>query len=266
MLNLSLAGRVTLITGASAGIGKSCAELFASAGSSLILVARRKYQLEDIAANLQSKYPVDVYCLASDLSLLRNTDDVATASLAQLGRVDIVVHSAGGSRPVGWEASEEAWEEAFAVNFHAVRRLVRQFVPGMIDRGFGRIISISGSSEPKSMPMYLREAEGVETSVNAANAAKAALHAWQKGMSRELGAFGITFNAVAPGRIWSEQLSRIYATQEIADAYARKMVPVGRFGQPMDVAAVALFLASDVSSYITGQIVHVDGGMRNFAF
>ena len=116
-----------------------------------------------------------------------------------------------------------------------------------------RIINITGTSEPRGL--------------NAAYSAKAAVYAWAKGLSREIGQHGITINSLAPGRIISEQIvNRINPGDANRDQFARDNIPLGYFGEPQDMANAVAFLASSKARYITGEILHIDGGMRRFAF
>lgn len=168
------------------------------------------------------------------------------------GGLDILVNNAGSSRPVHWDASEEQWQEGMTLNFDAVRRLTGQFIGPMREQGWGRIINITGANEPSG--------------VNIASVAKAALHNWAKGLSRELALDGITVNCVPPGRINSEQiLTRLHPTPESRQAFIDANIPIGAFGEPEDVAYLIAFLASPLARYITGEIIHVDGGMHRFA-
>jgi 3-oxoacyl-[acyl-carrier protein] reductase len=133
-----------------------------------------------------------------------------------------------------------------------VRRLTNQFIPTMRGQRWGRIINITGANEPPG--------------INIASVAKAALHNWAKGLSRELAADGITVNCLPPGRINSEQiLERLHPTEENRQAFIAANIPIGFFGEPEDMAHLIAFLASPLARYITGEVIHVDGGMHRFA-
>ena len=177
---------------------------------------------------------------------------LAREATAALGRVDILVNSAGGSKPpLPIDAPEQDWEDAMTLNFTRIRQLTHALLPGMIERKWGRVINISGKSEPERMI--------------AAHPAKAAIHAWSKGLSREIGKHGITINCIPPGRIMSEQIRRKYSPEFRAKQSAEE-IPVGRYGEPEELAALAVFLASPVARYITGAVLPVDGGLRRYAF
>jgi 3-oxoacyl-[acyl-carrier protein] reductase len=137
------------------------------------------------------------------------------------------------------------------LNFTRVRQITHALLPTMIELGWGRIINITGKSEPEGL--------------NAAFAAKAAVHAWAKGLSREIGQYGITINCIPPGRIMSEQIERNYPPEYRA-VHAAQEIPVGRYGEPEELACLAVFLASPLARYITGAVFPVDGGLRRYSF
>jgi 3-oxoacyl-[acyl-carrier protein] reductase len=176
---------------------------------------------------------------------------IAAAALAGLGAVDILINNAGGSRPFKMDAGEIQWEEALTLNFTRQRQLAHRLLDGMIARQWGRIVNITGKSEPDG--------------INGAFAAKAAVHAWAKGLSREVGRHGITVNSIPPGRIHSEQILRNYAP-EYRQWQAEHEIPMGRYGEPEDIAALVCFLCSPLAQYITGTVIPVDGGLRRYQF
>ena len=250
-MDLQLKGRTALVTGASTGIGRGIAAALAAEGVRLAVVARRHALLDELAAALHAAGGAPVTALVQDIMAADAAARIAAAATAALGRIEILVNCAGGSRPLPIDAAEERWEEAMTLNFTRLRQLTQAVLPGMIERGWGRIINITGKSEPDR--------------INAAFAAKAAVHSWAKGLSREVGCFGITVNALAPGRIISEQILRNYPEEE-RRRFAAAEIPAGEYGQPEDVAALAAFLASPLARYITGTVIPVDGGLRRYQF
>jgi 3-oxoacyl-[acyl-carrier protein] reductase len=186
-----------------------------------------------------------------DFMLPEAPQRIAEAALAGLGGVDILVNNAGGSRAFKLDASETQWEEALTLNFTRQRQLAHALLGQMMARKWGRIINITGKSEPEG--------------INGAFAAKAAMHAWAKGLSREVGKHGITVNSIPPGRIMSEQIERNY-TPEYRQWQSEHEIPVGEYGKPEDIANLVCFLASPRARYITGAVIPVDGGLRRYQF
>lgn len=251
-MELGLAGRSAIVTGASAGIGRSIAVRLAAEGVRVVAVARRAELLEDLAREVILAGG-ELYPLACDITEPKSAEVISCAAQQDIGRVDILVNNAGGSRPTEWDAGDDEWLEAMELNFHAHRRLTQCVLPEMRAAGWGRIVSVTGSHEPRG--------------VNAAAPAKAALHMWAKGLSRLVAADGVTVNCVPPGRIHSEQMDgRLLPTPELQAEFATVNIPAGRLGDPVELADVVVFLASDRARYVTGVVIDVDGGMRMSAF
>lgn len=250
-MDLQLEGKTAIVTGASAGIGRAIAKALAEEGVRLAVVARRKPFLEALADEIAAGGAPRPHVVQQDVLAEGSAEAIARASLAALGRVEILVNCAGGSRPLPVDAPEEAWREAMTLNFTRVRQLTHRVLPDMIRGRWGRIINVTGKSEPEGL--------------NAAFAAKAAVHAWAKGLSREVGKYGITVNCIPPGRIMSEQIERNYPP-EYREEHAAREIPVGRYGEPEELACLAVFLASPIARYITGAVLPVDGGLRRYSF
>ncbi len=250
-MDLQLEGRGALVTGASTGIGRAIARGLAEEGVRLAVVARRKELLETLAAEIvQAKRPRPAL-IVQDILAQDAASRIREQALAALGQVDILINCAGGSRPLPVEAAEGLWEEALTLNFTRVRQLTHAILPGMKERKWGRIVNITGKSEPDR--------------INAAFVAKAGVHSWAKGLSREVGRLGITVNSIAPGRIMSEQIRRNYPPEE-RKRFAEQEIPVGAYGEPEDLAVLAVFLCSPLARYITGTVIPVDGGLRRYQF
>jgi 3-oxoacyl-[acyl-carrier protein] reductase len=251
-MDLQLSGKTALVTGASMGIGRAIAKGLAAEGVRLCVVARRRSLLEELSREIAAAGGPSPAILEADVMPEGAAEGIAAEARRHLGHVDILVNSAGGSQPaLPVDAPESKWLEAMTLNFVRVRQLTHATLPGMIERRWGRIINISGKSEPERLI--------------AATPAKAAVHAWSKGLSREIGKHGITVNCIQPGRIMSEQIRRKYPPEFRAKQSAEE-IPVGRYGEPEELASLAVFLASPVARYITGTVMPVDGGLRRYAF
>lgn len=251
-MDLKLAGKVALVTGASAGIGRTIARMLAEEGCRMAILARRRPLLESLAAAMPQG--ADPLVLVEDITDPAACLRIRDAVLGRFGRCDILVNNAGGSRPQppGELGEEAVWQEAMDLNFHAARRVTHALIPAMQAAGYGRVINLTGQDEPWN--------------VNPANAPNGATHIWAKALSRQVGRHGITVNSIPPGRIRSEQIDlRVMPTEADRRAWAEREVPAGYIGEPEDLAVLALFLASPLARYITGQVIHVDGGTRRFS-
>ncbi len=248
-MELELANRIALVTGASAGIGRQIAKQLAAEGARLIIVARREHLLASLADEVVKAGGLNPVVIAADLYDRDTPDRIGRLLSETASSVDILVNDAGGSRRMDISGTDDEWDESFALNFTAVRKMTQMALPSMMERRWGRILNITGSTEPAG--------------VNAAGAAKSAVHSWAKGLSRSIGAHAITINCITPGRIHSEQIDqRLYPTAAAQEAFARQNIPMGYFGDPSDVANLAVFLCSARARYITGQRICVDGGMH----
>ena len=246
-MDLELKGKTALVTGASMGIGRGIAKALAAEGVRLAVVARRRNLLEELEKELGTKLVI----IEQDFMQEGAPEKIAKAALAGLGSVQILINNAGGSRRFNLDSTEEQWHEAITLNFTRQRQLTHYLLKQMMAGKWGRIINITGKSEPEG--------------INGAFAAKAAMHAWAKGLSREVGKFGITVNSIPPGRIDSEQIRRNYSP-EFRKRESEHDIPVGEYGQPEDLANLAVFLASPRARYITGTVIPVDGGLRRYQF
>src|ERR1700736_6065381 len=250
-MDLQLVGKTALVTGASMGIGRAIARGLAGEGVQVAAVARRTHLLDELASEIERGQGPRPLLITQDIMTADAASRLRDAALSGLGHVDILVNCAGGSRPLPLDAPEERWEEAITLNFTRQRQITHALLPQMIERRWGRIINITGKSEPDRL--------------NVAFSAKAAVHAWAKGLSRDVGRYGITVNSIPPARIMSEQIPRNYP-EEYRERFAEEEIPVGFWGEPEDLAALAIFLASPVARYITGTVIPVDGGLRRYQF
>lgn len=250
-MDLKLSDKTCLVTGASTGIGRATALLLAAEGAALVVTARTTEALAELAADIRAAGGRQPLLLAADFALPDAAHRLAEQVLSSVGHVDVLVNNAGGSRPLDRPDDDAAWDEAMLLNFLSARRLGERLLPTMVQRQWGRVINVSGAVVAKS--------------ANAASPAKAALESWSKATAARHAASGVTVNCVAPGRINTAQiLNRLHPTEASRRDFIERNIPMGRFGEPHEAAALIAFLASESASYITGVTIPVDGGALRF--
>lgn len=249
-MEMSLAGRTALVTGATAGIGRSTAVEFARAGARVVAVARRRALLDETVQMAGGDGHV---AIEQDLE----APDGAQRLLEQLTGlppIDIFVHCAGKSTGAPLGTEQAVWDAAFNLMFNNPRDLAEALFGKMAERGYGRAVFFGGTLEPGGVP-------------NAAGCAKAALRLWTKAAANAVAKDGITVNSINPGRINTEQiLQHLHPDPVARDAFAKSNIPAGYFGDPEDVSNLLVFLCSPLARYITGAMIPVDGGMHKWAF
>ncbi len=248
-MDLQLQGKTALVTGASMGIGRAIAKMLAAEGVRCAVVARRRALLDQLAAEIgQAGHPAPAV-IEADVLPEASPRKIAAEALSALGRIDILVNSAGGSRSLPIDAPEERWTEALTLNFTRLRQLTHAVLPGMMQSQWGRIVNITGKSEPEGL--------------NAAFPSKAAVHAWSKGLSREIGRHGITINCIPPGRIMSEQIRRNYP-EDYRREHAQKEIPWAATASPRACRAGGVPRLAPGGLHHRGRDA-VDGGLRRYA-
>jgi len=247
--NMELAGKVALITGASSGIGRATALYLAEAGADVVINYRKsKEASEEVAAEIEGIGRKAV-AIQADVTKRKEVEEMVDVSLKTFGKLDILVNNAGGSvkKPVV-EMEETEWDEIINFNLKGPFLCTRAVLLSMIQQRFGRIVNVS--SNYGVTPAYERAHYA---------AAKAGLIAFTKSLAVEVAPYNINVNVVAPGPTDTPRWRRIQTEEQIL-ARARE-IPLGRVGQPEDAAKGILFLVSESSSYITGQTLHVNGGL-----
>jgi dehydrogenase/reductase SDR family member 4 len=241
--------KVAIVTGASRGIGKSIAETFAREGAAVVICGRKQDTLEAVAAEFQS-LPGKIVARATHVGRLEDLTRLVDETNQQFGRIDIVVNNAGTNIAQGpaVEMDDTQFDKMVEVNLKSAFRLTRLVAPGMAERGWGSIINIASIAGLR--PQY----HGMLYSMT-----KAALIMMTQSFAVELGSKGVRVNAIAPGLIQTH-LSEYYWKDEDRWSQMQKSQPIKHLGQPNEIASIALLLASDASSYLTGQTIVVDGG------
>lgn len=243
-----LEGKVAIITGASRGIGRQIAVLFAKEGAQTVLTARSAPVLDALAAEIRASGGLDPFCFALDVKDATKVEELADKTLDNYKRIDILVNNAGVTRDgLLVRMSDADWDDVLDTNLKGAFLFIRAVAKAMMRQRSGRIINMASVI-------------GLIGNAGQANyaASKAGLIALTKSVAKELGSRNVLVNAIAPGFIETEMTNAL--SDDVKQAIL-KTIPVGAFGKPDDVARAALYLASDESNFITGQVITVDGGM-----
>lgn len=257
-MDLGISGRTAFVGGSSSGLGRAAAEALAAEGCRLILCARRAEVLEEVAAGLRERHAIEVVTAAGDLSDGASIGELIELATSEAGPIDILVTNVGGP-PSGLfdDLDQEAWSSAIALLLESVLHLCRAVLPGMRQRGWGRIVNITSVAVKQPV-------DGLILS----NSIRAAVTGLARTLANEVSADGVTVNNVMPGYTRTERLN------ELAEAVAARSggspadvfaswegeTPAGRLGEPAELASVIAFLASERASYVTGTSIAVDGG------
>jgi 3-oxoacyl-[acyl-carrier protein] reductase len=257
-MDLGLKGRVAVVAGSSQGLGRAIADALAAEGVHLVINSRSSEKLTNVAEEIVEATGAMVEAVALDLT----PEDAGATLIAEaeeaFGHVDILVTNTGGP-PAGMfeDHSPEVWREAIAQNFESVVNLVRAALPGMKERGWGRIVNVTSISVKQPV-------EGLILS----NAVRAGVTGFAKTVSNEVAPYNVTVNNVLPGYTRTERLVHLAEAiterddktiDEVYEDWASE-IPMGRLAEPPELGAVAAFLCSEQASYVTGQSVAVDGG------
>jgi 3-oxoacyl-[acyl-carrier protein] reductase len=246
-MDLGLQGKVALVTGGSRGIGRGIAEALAAEGAHVAVTSRSRDSAAAVAGGINGK------AYAFDSDDLDATGPLVDAVTGDLGPIDVYIANTGGpppgADPLAFTVAQ--WEAAHRTLVVSPMAILRLVLPGMRERGFGRVVAVSSSAALEPLP-------GLQLS----NANRPGLLAAFKLLARDVAADGVTLNAVLPGRIATDRITGGSAEGlEAAQAAARADVPAGRLGEVAELAAAAVFLASAPAGYVTGQSLVVDGGL-----
>jgi len=243
-----LTGQTALVTGASGGIGSAIARALAEQGARLALSGSNLGKLDTFRDELNAEFGGDHIAIACDLSNTQQVEHLIPAAVDSLGKLDILVNNAGITRDnLAMRMKDEEWDAVIRINLEAAFRLMRAAARPMMKARFGRIITITSVVGTTGNPGQMNYA-----------AAKAGLVGMSKSLGQELATRGVTVNCVAPGFI------RTAMTEVLPDAQKTALnsrIPAGRMGEGQDVGAAVAYLASKEAGYVTGQTLHVNGGM-----
>ena len=257
-MDLGLKDKVVIVGGASKGIGQATALAFAKERAKVVICARNPELLDQAAREMQSETGAEVLAVAGDLAQAEAAERLVDETVAKFGTVHVLVPNTGGPPLGGFgDMDDAAWEQAFALNFLSTVRLIRKALPYMQQQRWGRIVSVMSMSVKEPL-------DGLILS----NGVRPAVVGMAKTLSREVGKYNITVNTVLPGRILTDRLTGALAIRaeragislEQALEEGGKDVPLGRIGEPLEMANGIVFLASEAASYITGTSLQIDGG------
>ncbi len=248
-MSIDLTGKVAIVTGSSRGIGREIAHTLSKHGAYVMCCGTQQEATQAVATYIEADTKHETLALQVDVSQSASIQNMVKQALEKWGRVDILVNNAGITRDnLLLRLSDEDWDAVIHTNLNSVFYAVKASLKPMLKQRFGRIINIAS-------------VVGIMGNAGQANyaAAKAGIIGFSKTVAKEYGAKGITCNVVAPGFIQTDMISAL--PKEYLDTIMAT-VPQRRLGTPQDVANAVLFLASDLASYITGQVIQVDGGIR----
>jgi 3-oxoacyl-[acyl-carrier protein] reductase len=257
-MDFGIADKVALVAASSRGLGRAVAEELAAEGASLVMCARGGEALRSAAAALRDRYGGRVVDIAADLTDPAGADRVAATAAESFGRVDILVTNTGGP-PAGpfLSHTREAWSTAVQQNLFSVTNLTRAVLPGMRERRWGRIVNITSIAVKQPVDDLILS-----------NSVRAAVTGFARTLANEVAADGITVNNVLPGYTRTERLEDLAGRvaerkgvphEQRFDAWNDE-IPMGRLGEPRELAGLVAFLVSERASYITAQSIAVDGG------
>jgi 3-oxoacyl-[acyl-carrier protein] reductase len=248
---MKLKDQVAIVTaGAGAGIGQAVVRRFAAEGAQVVISDAHPKRPLDLAQELSKEHGREFLGVQVDATNKAQVDSMVQMTIDKYGRVDILVNNAGINKlEPAWEMSAETWDFVMRTNVYSTFYATRAVLPHMIKQKSGKVVSLA------SVAGWIGSTDGEAHYC----AAKAAVMGYTRAVAAEVGKHGVRVNAIAPGLIYNEFLRRIYPDEMFRSV--EKRTPVGRVGQPKDIADLALFLVSEESSFITGEVMCCSGGL-----
>ncbi|MGG7566383.1 SDR family oxidoreductase [Rhodovulum sp. DZ06] len=262
-MDLGIKGKTAIVCASSKGLGRGCAEALAEAGVNLVMNARTKSTLDETAAKIRDQYGVTVETIATDITADSGRAEVKAAADA-MGGADILVNNAGGPPPGMWsDWGREEWQAAIDANMLTPILLTTEILPGMLEKGWGRVVSITSAS--------VRTPIGV---LGLSNGARAGFTGFFAGTSRQVAGKGVIMNNILPGIHQTDRITQLDTaamnasgiTMDEARAQRMATIPAGRYGTPEEFGATCAFLCSQHAGFIVGQNILLDGGAFNSSF
>lgn len=254
-MDLKIAGKAALVTGASSGLGEACALALAAEGVRVAIAARRKDELERVAARARAAGSPDARGFELDLTDARSVDRLVAQVQDAFGGIDILIANSGGPKAATFTQTAPAdWDAAYQLLLRSMLQIVRGASAGMRERRWGRIVALTSTSVKQPIG-----------DLALSNMFRSALVSALKTLSLEIAKDGVTVNAIATGRIETARLQYLYG-DEAAMRRKGAEVPAGRLGQPDEFASLVAFLCGEDARYITGQTIAVDGGLLSGLF
>ncbi len=249
-MNLGLKNKIGLVLGASKGLGKACAKALALEGSQVVIGSRDEKILKDTALELEKETGSKILAVSTDVTIPKDLENFVARTIKEFGRIDILVNNAGGPPAGKFESfGDSQWQSAFEMNLLSAVRLSRLVIPHMRLTGSGRIINLVSVAVKQPMDNLILS-----------NSIRAGVVGMAKTLSQELATDNITVNNIATGLFLTERMKQLYDTEEKMKKVITN-IPMGRLGNPEELAALVAFLASEKASYITGATIQIDGGM-----
>jgi 3-oxoacyl-[acyl-carrier protein] reductase len=257
-MDLGLKNKVALVAASSRGLGRAVAEELAAEGASLVLCARNAQALEETSSAIVANSGALVLAVPVDLAVAGDVKRVVDSGIERFGRIDILVTNAGGPPAGKFESiTAEQWEQAARLTLYSAIELARQVLPGMKERGWGRILNITSIAVKQPVENLILS-----------NSLRAGVTGFARTLANEVAAAGVTVNNIMPGYTRTERVEELAVMmaekQGISSAEFKakweQEIPMKRLGEPREFAALAAFLVSERASYITGTSIQVDGG------